>query len=50
MQLFEMPEVDVVEEVEQKVVETDLYSLVVFNDEVNTFDWVIETLMDVCEP
>ncbi|AYQ31479.1 MULTISPECIES: ATP-dependent Clp protease adaptor ClpS [Runella] len=49
MQLFEMPEVDVVEEVEQKVVETDLYSLVVFNDEVNTFDWVIETLMDVCE-
>lgn len=23
-------------------------SLVVWNDDVNTFDWVIETLMDVC--
>ena len=24
------------------------YSLVVWNDEVNTFEWVIETLIDVC--
>src|ERR1700761_3744555 len=24
------------------------YSLVVWNDEVNTFEWVIETLMEVC--
>jgi ATP-dependent Clp protease adaptor protein ClpS len=24
------------------------YSLIVWNDEVNTFDWVIETLMEVC--
>jgi len=24
------------------------FSLVVWNDEVNTFDWVIETLMDIC--
>ena len=23
-------------------------NLIVWNDEVNTFDWVIETLMDVC--
>ncbi len=23
-------------------------SLIVWNDEVNTFDWVIETLMEVC--
>lgn len=27
---------------------TDTYSLVVWNDEVNTFEWVIETLMEVC--
>jgi len=28
---------------------TDSYhSLIVWNDEVNTFDWVIETLMEVC--
>lgn len=24
------------------------YQLIVWNDEVNTFDWVIETLMEVC--
>jgi len=24
------------------------YRLIVWNDEVNTFDWVIETLIDVC--
>lgn len=26
----------------------DSYSLVVWNDEVNTFEWVIETLIEVC--
>lgn len=26
----------------------EYHSLVVWNDEVNTFDWVIETLVDVC--
>ena len=25
------------------------FHLVVWNDEVNTFEWVIETLMDVCK-
>ncbi|MCZ2222388.1 MAG: ATP-dependent Clp protease adaptor ClpS [Chitinophagales bacterium] len=24
------------------------YNLIVWNDEVNTFDWVIETLVEVC--
>ncbi len=24
------------------------YQLIVWNDEVNTFEWVIETLIDVC--
>lgn len=35
--------------------ETDLlstlitsYNLIVWNDEVNTFDWVIKTLVDIC--
>jgi ATP-dependent Clp protease adaptor protein ClpS len=37
-------EVDVLEE----VVEVEQYDLVVYNDEVNTFDFVIETLIDVC--
>ena len=29
--------------------EAPLFDLVVFNDDVNTFDWVIETLVEVCE-
>jgi ATP-dependent Clp protease adaptor protein ClpS len=39
----------------KKLVETDVltqteepYSLIVWNDEVNTFEWVIETLIEVC--
>lgn len=24
------------------------YSLIVWNDDVNTFDWVIETLIEIC--
>ncbi|MBC8154125.1 MAG: ATP-dependent Clp protease adaptor ClpS [Bacteroidetes bacterium] len=47
MQPFQLPEVDV--EVLDEVVDTDVRSLVVFNDEVNTFDHVINTLMEVCE-
>ena len=33
----------------EETVETEVRSLVVFNDDVNTFAWVIETLMEVCE-
>ncbi|GAB4045160.1 ATP-dependent Clp protease adaptor ClpS [Spirosoma foliorum] len=32
-----------------EVVETDVHNLVVFNDDVNTFEHVIDTLIDVCE-
>ncbi len=28
---------------------TDLYQIVLFNDEYNSFDWVIKSLVDVCE-
>jgi len=41
--------------VELTEMETDLlvspehpYSLIVWNDEVNTFEWVIETLIEIC--
>lgn len=27
---------------------TRSYQLIVWNDEVNSFDWVIETLVDIC--
>ncbi len=40
----------------QETEETDVltmhafpYNLIVWNDEVNTFEWVIETLIDVCD-
>ncbi|RLD54881.1 MAG: ATP-dependent Clp protease adaptor ClpS [Bacteroidetes bacterium] len=32
-----------------KELQEDLKELVLFNDDVNTFDFVIETLMDVCQ-
>lgn len=31
------------------VLEQELHSLIVWNDDVNTFDWVIESLVDICE-
>lgn len=42
------PEVNV--EIEEEVVIEDikLYSIVVYNDDVNTFDYVIDTLMEYC--
>jgi ATP-dependent Clp protease adaptor protein ClpS len=44
MQTHIETDVDVLEE----TVETEVRTLVVFNDEVNTFDWVIDTLIKVC--
>jgi ATP-dependent Clp protease adaptor protein ClpS len=42
-------EVEVEEQVDIDIDLVKLYSLVVFNDEVNTFEHVIETLIEVCE-
>src|SRR6478609_1755614 len=37
------------QEIEDVLTEvTDPFHLIVWNDEVNTFEWVIETLMEVC--
>ncbi|MFC0183864.1 ATP-dependent Clp protease adaptor protein ClpS [Pseudarcicella hirudinis] len=46
MKTFEhfQEQVDLLEE----VVDIDQRDLIVYNDEVNTFDFVIETLMEVC--
>lgn len=35
-------DIDILEDI------ADPFHLVVWNDEVNTFDWVIETLMEIC--
>jgi len=31
------------------VLTEEYHNLIVWNDEVNTFDWVIESLIDICE-
>ena len=36
------------EVVESKVVTEKIHNLIVWNDDVNTFDWVIESLMEIC--
>jgi ATP-dependent Clp protease adaptor protein ClpS len=36
------------EEEDVLTLEASNYSLIVWNDEVNTFDWVIETLIEIC--
>ncbi len=37
-------EITVTEEITEQV-----HSLIVWNDDVNTFDWVIESLVDICD-
>ncbi|HEU0063541.1 MAG TPA: ATP-dependent Clp protease adaptor ClpS [Flavisolibacter sp.] len=38
-----------VQQIEDVLTESsDPFHLIVWNDEVNTFEWVIETLMEVC--
>ena len=39
---------DVLELVDVETKTANPYQLIVWNDEVNTFEWVIETLVDVC--
>lgn len=41
--------IDTETEILEKTVETDIKKLIVYNDEVNTFDWVIDTLIEVCK-
>ena len=36
------------EDLDILTIEEHQYSLVVWNDEVNTFEWVIETLIEIC--
>jgi ATP-dependent Clp protease adaptor protein ClpS len=38
----------ILEETEVLTANDELCSLIVWNDEVNTFEWVIETLIEVC--
>lgn len=44
------PNTGTLEQIAEKVAtrESEGYKIVLYNDEVNTFDWVIECLMKVC--
>lgn len=44
MQALTETDVEILEE----TVEVDVRRLVVYNDDINTFDFVIDTLMEVC--
>lgn len=44
MQALTETDVEILEE----TVEVDVSRLVVYNDDINTFDFVIDTLMEVC--
>ena len=37
------------EALEVEVLDSSRYALIVWNDDVNTFDWVIKTLIEVCK-
>jgi ATP-dependent Clp protease adaptor protein ClpS len=42
-------DIEIIEEEEISVDEIKLYVIVIFNDDVNSFDHVIATLIEVCE-
>lgn len=42
------PATSPVEDIDVLTEEANSHSLIVWNDEVNTFEWVIDTLMDIC--
>lgn len=47
--MFEMNETKELVKVKVKEKEVEEHELVLFNDDVNTFDWVIVSLMEICE-
>jgi ATP-dependent Clp protease adaptor protein ClpS len=34
---------------DSSILSSSNYNLIVWNDEINTFEWVIETLMEICQ-
>ena len=49
MQIATQIETEILEEISEEVSSIDLWELVVFNDDINSFDHVIMTLIDVVE-
>lgn len=46
---YEKPQREYEEEVALLEKEDDVYKIVLWNDDVNTFDFVIESLIEICE-
>lgn len=44
-----MAQVQYLEKVSHQTVEQLIQKLVLYNDDYNTFDWVIECLVEICE-
>jgi len=44
----EAPSIETWQEQDEVALMDEGYQLIVWNDDVNTFEWVIETLMEVC--
>lgn len=44
----EAPSIETWQEPDEVALMDEGYQLIVWNDDVNTFEWVIETLMEVC--
>jgi ATP-dependent Clp protease adaptor protein ClpS len=42
------PQTDIDQDVDVLTAEATNHNLIVWNDEINTFDWVIDTLIDIC--
>ena len=37
------------EQLDADVLDAQLHNIIIWNDDVNTFDWVIESLVEICE-
>jgi ATP-dependent Clp protease adaptor protein ClpS len=46
--LSHKPSTDMQEDLDVLMDTSSGYNLIVWNDEVNSFDWVIDTLIDIC--
>ena len=43
------PDISEKTQLESKVKEDSIYALIVYNDDVNTFDFVIDSLVKICD-
>ena len=48
MKIFDSPDLLEQEIIEVILKEEAIKALILYNDDFNTFDWVIETLIDIC--